>query len=298
MIAQAISVDGTDVAGYTALQHSLSCISLVKSFRWSQMLLDANPTNKVASINHRDRYGSTAMHSVVMSMRRPGETDLRGEVLDWLLENHANCDIPDNDGTSARTTAKHTPGFREKMEEWDELVTDGYACQFCRRGKVVGKGKAKAESIPGELRANLRCSACRLVSCESPFSFRVPQADIVPIDCSAECQKVSSFTCRLLVDTDDPPVVHRWTGEGIRRNASKNEMQPFNCAKSDNDSTRLRSVLLSYCCFVLAGCRRGETGDHAVQDFSDNLSNFSRSSPHHRFIMQTNSRICKLYESI
>ena len=192
MIGMGISVDGTDVAGYTALQHSLSCISLVKSFRWSTMLLNANPnSNQVSTINARNRFGATAMHEAVMSMRRPGETDLRGEVLDWLLEHHANCDIPDNDGTSARTTAKHTPGFREKMEEWDVLVTEGFACQFCRRGKVDGKGKKKAESIPGELRANLRCSACRLVSCG--FIILLAQfleAYFLFADCSAECQKV------------------------------------------------------------------------------------------------------------
>lgn len=231
MIAQNISVEGTDVAGYTALQHSLSCISLVKSFRWSQMLLDANPTNKISAINHRNRYGATAMHEAVMSMRRPGETDLRGEVLDWLLENHANCDIPDNDGTSARTTSKHTPGFREKMEDWDELVTDGYACQFCRRGKVVGKGKAKAETIPGELRANLRCSACRLVSCQSCPPVLCFRTDFVSIDCSAECQKVSYLAARSVIDTDTPLLVYRWIGEDTRRNVLKNEMRFLDCIK-------------------------------------------------------------------
>jgi hypothetical protein len=76
---------------YTALQHSLTCTPLTHDFRWSQTLLDAS-ADPIAAINHRNRYGTTAIHEAVMSYRRPGEEELRVQVLKWLLARGANMD--------------------------------------------------------------------------------------------------------------------------------------------------------------------------------------------------------------
>lgn len=63
LLSTGIHPEGEDVAGYTALQHSLTCTPLLHDLRWSQTLLDAS-AEPIAAINHRNRYGSTCAHEV------------------------------------------------------------------------------------------------------------------------------------------------------------------------------------------------------------------------------------------
>ncbi|SGY72891.1 BQ5605_C005g03226 [Microbotryum silenes-dioicae] len=172
-----MSVEGTDVAGYTALQHSLTCTPLLHDFKWSSLLLQACP-DPITAINHRNRYGTTSMHEASMTLMRPGETENRAKVLRWLLEHGANADVLDGDHCSPRSTGGRVPQFKQIIQEFDQVQIKTEACGFCRRGGFVGKGKAKAaNSASGEanlkertqggneegvpLRANLRCGRCR-----------------------------------------------------------------------------------------------------------------------------------------
>lgn len=86
-----INPEGTDVAGYTALQHSLTGTPLLCDLKWSQTLLDAS-ADPIAAINHRNRYGGTSAHEIMQSFRRPGEQELRVKCLTFLLEHGANVD--------------------------------------------------------------------------------------------------------------------------------------------------------------------------------------------------------------
>ncbi|SCZ97680.1 BZ3500_MvSof-1268-A1-R1_Chr4-3g07365 [Microbotryum saponariae] len=187
-----MSVEGTDIAGnelinlflrplddhsYTALQHSLTCTPLLHDFKWSSFLLQACP-DPITAINHRNRYGTTSMHEASMTLMRPGETEIRANVLRWLLEHGANADVLDGDHCSPRSTGGRVPQFKEIIQEFDQVQIKTEACGFCRRGGFVGKGKAKdAKSASGEanlkertqggdeeavpLKANLRCGRCR-----------------------------------------------------------------------------------------------------------------------------------------
>ncbi|ORY61916.1 hypothetical protein BCR35DRAFT_308999 [Leucosporidium creatinivorum] len=158
-----ISPEGTDVAGYTALQHSLTGTPLLCDLKWSQMLLDAS-ADPIAAINHRNRYGGTSAHEIMQSFRRPGEQELRVKCLTFLLEHGANVDIPDGDGSTARRSAIHTAAFSNLIAAADIKQSTENACAFCRRGGVAGKGKEKDGAVPkedGEIRASLRCGRCK-----------------------------------------------------------------------------------------------------------------------------------------
>lgn len=182
LISQGISVEGTDIAGYTALQHSLSCTPLCHSFRWSSLLLDASK-DPIAAINHRNRYGATSLHEAVMCYKRPGEEEIRLEAIKWAMERGANVDsasfsqpaafladllaVPDGDGSTIRRTAARFSSFVNLFAEHDAAVALDHGCAFCRRGGVAGKGKGKVEAKEvGEVRASLRCGRCKERSCE------------------------------------------------------------------------------------------------------------------------------------
>lgn len=87
------SIDsGTRHRSYTALQHSLTCTPLVVEFEWSSILLRAS-ADPISALNRRNRYGSTAAHEQVMTYNRPGEEDIRGQALEFVLARGANVDI-------------------------------------------------------------------------------------------------------------------------------------------------------------------------------------------------------------
>lgn len=202
LIEKGLNTEGIDVAGfvplpslslsnpdrYTALQHSLSGNPLTFDFRWSTILLNASEC-QLSAINHRNRFGATSLHEAVMSMHREGENEIKLEIIEFLLEHGANGDsesscsmmreliggtVPDNDGCNARSTAaKSSPAFNILFDEAERLIIDSGACQFCHRGGIKGKGKGRVgEREEGEIRANLRCSACRSVTCECSFLQR------------------------------------------------------------------------------------------------------------------------------
>lgn len=91
LLSLGLSPEGVDVAGYTALQHSLTCTPLLYDLKWSQILLDAS-AEPISAINHRNRYGGTAAHEVMQSFKRPGEEAIRLKVLKYLLDHGANVD--------------------------------------------------------------------------------------------------------------------------------------------------------------------------------------------------------------
>lgn len=76
---------------HTAFFHSVSCTPLVRDVRWSETLLKASK-DPIAAVNHRSRFGGTALHSCIMSFRRPGEDELRLAAAEWLLDRGANAD--------------------------------------------------------------------------------------------------------------------------------------------------------------------------------------------------------------
>lgn len=180
LISLGLSVEGEDVAGYTALQHSLTCTPLVHDFEWSSILLRACP-DPIAALNHRNRYGSTAMHEQVMTYNRDGEDDIRGQALEFCLARGGNADIPDHEGSTCRRTATRCQLFMEIIEDFDEMFEQDGGCNFCRRGGTIGggvEGNGKnAAVMPGTqgptprdkngIAANLRCGRCRSVMCES-----------------------------------------------------------------------------------------------------------------------------------
>lgn len=161
LISIGVSVEGEDVAGYTALQYSLTCTPLQYDIRWSTTLLKASKDSIIA-INHRNRYGTTAIHETFQSYKRPGETEMRLDVVKWILDRGGNVDIPDGDGSKARRTAQMYPQFRNLIAEYDQQLKQDDGCAFCRGGGLPGKGKAKVEDMPNEqFRATLRCGQCR-----------------------------------------------------------------------------------------------------------------------------------------
>ena len=149
-------------------------------------LLDASK-DPIAAINHRNRYGATALHEAVMCYKRPGEEEIRLEAIKWAMERGANVDsasslpsrvgprynrlaVPDGDGSTTRRTAARFSSFMNLFAEHDSAVALDHGCAFCRRGGVAGKGKGKVETKEaGEVRASLRCGRCKERSCECRF---------------------------------------------------------------------------------------------------------------------------------
>jgi len=194
---------------YTALQHSLTCTPLVHDFEWSSILLRAS-ADPIAALNHRTRYGTTAAHEQVMSYNRPGEEDIRGQALEFVLARGANVDIVDHEGSTCRNTATRCQLFMEIIEDFDEMFEQDGGCRFCRRGGTIGggvegngKGVAVAPGTQGPtlsdkngIRANLRCGRCRGVMCEfinllQPFNPHLLLMERFGwcADCSRNCQK-------------------------------------------------------------------------------------------------------------
>ncbi|KAL8280087.1 hypothetical protein RQP46_007417 [Phenoliferia psychrophenolica] len=121
---------------HTAFQHSVSCTPLVRDVRWSEILLNASK-DPIAAVNHRSRYGATALHSCVMSYKRPGEDAMRVASAEWLFDRGANVDIPDNDGMTPRgiATSTRSAPFLTAIRALDQARASsrGYCSPGCQK---------------------------------------------------------------------------------------------------------------------------------------------------------------------
>ncbi|KAL8293127.1 hypothetical protein RQP46_000821 [Phenoliferia psychrophenolica] len=151
LIACGISVEGVDIAGHTAFQHSVSCTPLARDLRWSERLLNASK-DSIAAVNHRSRYSSTGLHSCIMTYNRPGEDEMRLEVANWLLDRGANADIPDGDGTTARRMAirLRSQAFSQAISDRDVAreADNGYCSAGCQKLDWAHHKKPSKRHVP------------------------------------------------------------------------------------------------------------------------------------------------------
>lgn len=114
-----VPVDGTDLAGTSALMYSISTKPYL-DFEFADIML-----NQGAEINRRNRYGCTAAHDIVMLRPTSAEAEERAvSALKWFVERGGNPDIKEGDGISPRflanRLAKITPRLAQVLSTPNE----------------------------------------------------------------------------------------------------------------------------------------------------------------------------------
>lgn len=138
-----VPVDGIDISGAQTIHHAISCVPVFDA-QFAQMLYDAG-----GDVNHRDRYGCTAMHEALQihDGRSADAVRRQKDALVWYLEHGGNMDIKDNDGNRVRDVLKnsykiwylgghfHTLELVEIVEDEDRRrrALADRCCAFCGR---------------------------------------------------------------------------------------------------------------------------------------------------------------------
>lgn len=129
LICMEVPVDGVDLAGTTALSHSISTWPAFDT-EIATLLLNAG-----GDINHRNRYGSTAGHDICGVHVADTEKIKRATTaLEWFMSHGGNIDIKDNDGMSARYLLNLNPRLRSLLPmvaKEDARRRSEPCCTFC-----------------------------------------------------------------------------------------------------------------------------------------------------------------------
>ncbi|RUS25644.1 hypothetical protein BC938DRAFT_471847 [Jimgerdemannia flammicorona] len=121
LIDVGVPVDGTDVAGYTALQHATN--SAICKLDLAELLV----TRGGADMNHRNRYGCVPLMEPIMT---GADASVK-----FLIRHGASLDIADNDGITPRSMLKNT-GPRVLAA----AIKNTMACAACKRSSAEGGG--------------------------------------------------------------------------------------------------------------------------------------------------------------
>ncbi|KAI0328283.1 hypothetical protein GY45DRAFT_1372516 [Cubamyces sp. BRFM 1775] len=157
-----VPVDAPDLSGSTALHHA---ISTKPSFEpeYAQILYDGG-----ADVNHRNRYGATPAHELLMIWNPRDKDAVRkaGDALKWYLDHGGNLDIKDANGITARSMVDQTRKLAKsglRLPTW-KIVDD----EDARRKRLAGQICAFCGRPPRGNVALLACSACKSARYCSP----------------------------------------------------------------------------------------------------------------------------------
>lgn len=106
-----VPVDGTDLAGNSALMYSISTKPYL-DLEFADVMLSAG-----ADVNKRNRYGCTAASDIVMVWPGSGTEDAAAKGLKWFVDHGGNPDIMDGDGLMARSMVKKSARFNPKLAQ-------------------------------------------------------------------------------------------------------------------------------------------------------------------------------------
>lgn len=190
-----VPVDGRDLAGYTALMHSMSTKPSVDP-ELADILYAAG-----ADTNARNRFGCTLVHEIcTIWSPAPRDAQRAEQALRWFLSHGGNMWIADTDGVAPWSMVRnaqragHIPAMARLAKIMDaeherRRVVRGTVCEFC--------GRKDAERL-------LLCSRCKEVRyCAPP---------------GRSCQKVRRFGRNAARADDCCPC--RQTGNGINLRVS------------------------------------------------------------------------------
>ncbi|KAF5342141.1 hypothetical protein D9611_002035 [Ephemerocybe angulata] len=142
LISQSLPLDLPDVVGFTALQHAMhGTPAMLDKEALIRELLESG-----ASINHQNRWGSTALHQAV----------LRGDTLgiELLMEYGADVNIPDGNGYTVKGFYVNAgAGVNAVMEKW----------LLKRAGEQAPLAEKRCDKCGVTTKSLKMCAACHTV---------------------------------------------------------------------------------------------------------------------------------------
>jgi hypothetical protein len=105
LLEHGTDVDCRDVGGHTPLHHCTGQFGTDRSLKFAQYFLAQG-----ADVNAKNRFGATPLFAPVMSNNY--------SCLDWLLDNGADPNLTDNDGTSVIKLTSLNQTLRERLTKY------------------------------------------------------------------------------------------------------------------------------------------------------------------------------------